>query len=686
MSDVALPPAYKVSSPDDSTVTVGNVDKSLPKYNVPSTFSIGNAVTEPLVGLREIKGHLIILGAFAELKKKVESVDTSNALYSPVNEDQKWAWFVGLAVERFDVWCRALTRDTEKDVKPVVLPPLDVIMVWHSYMLNPRWYAEDCMRIDACKNLKSMEPAFCELLLDPSPILSEAPSKSRLDNWKYLTGLGFNLLDEMANMKTKSILCPMCNTALDVDYINKEGTGYLQQKFSAVCVKDGCSFGEINKEKLALGKLARDLAMKTSDAPGDHLPGTFFTASSADVKKGQKIKKILHWEIVHASNKTPAEANYTYGSHDLYLAIMSFSKYSLSPMREQMGLPYQPRLVSRIMSAYNDEKIYSVELVGAVLRQGSFVNKMHGLGWTKSGFFDEPGDELVLQHGLARYHAFLDLMSSSPVSFFVPTLDIDLIWHTHQLQPEKYEKDGKQYLAKFIDHDDKVEGIRLSSAFDITCRAWKERFNVTYTHCGCPVPGDTIGKRLSRMIGMYSQPTTTPHSHLFPITRLDVLAATHPSDHNTVRFIAKNKREHKVALRKYESLKKKKEKEHKLQSVKNESSDIPTANRRDEKAISDDSVDGESKFRNYAAHDMIPFLVPVPMFYFGGELPSGEACVATGGLAGFIAGGGAEVVAGVIVVEGDVAEAEDVEEDAEGVEKKLGVFSLVQDCMKLLIN
>jgi len=34
--------------------------------------------------------------------------------------------------------------------------------------------------------------------------------------------------------------------------------------------------------------------------------------------------------------------------------------------------------------------------------------------------------------------------------------------------------------------DDKVEGLRLSSAFDITCRVWKERFKVQYTHCGCP--------------------------------------------------------------------------------------------------------------------------------------------------------------------------------------------------------
>ena len=114
--------------------------------------------------------------------------------------------------------------------------------------------------------------------------------------------------------------------------------------------------------------------------------------------------------------------------------------------------------------------IYSVELIGAVLRQETFVRKMYDLGWTRPGFFDTSDDERALQHALARYHAyatffcstsnllntrllysFLDLMSSSPVSFFVPTLDIDLVWHTHQLMPNKYKSDCEQYINRFVD-------------------------------------------------------------------------------------------------------------------------------------------------------------------------------------------------------------------------------------------
>lgn len=46
---------------------------------------------------------------------------------------------------------------------------------------------------------------------------------------------------------------------------------------------------------------------------------------------------------------------------------------------------------------------------------------------------------------------FLDLMMSSPTSFFVPTLDIDLVWHSHQMMGKKYEKDSMTYIHRFID-------------------------------------------------------------------------------------------------------------------------------------------------------------------------------------------------------------------------------------------
>jgi hypothetical protein len=46
-----------------------------------------------------------------------------------------------------------------------------------------------------------------------------------------------------------------------------------------------------------------------------------------------------------------------------------------------------------------------ISLSYQVLRQGSFVTKMYGLQWTKTGFFDNVEDEVALQHANMRYHA-----------------------------------------------------------------------------------------------------------------------------------------------------------------------------------------------------------------------------------------------------------------------------------------
>lgn len=63
-----------------------------------------------------------------------------------------------------------------------------------------------------------------------------------------------------------------------------------------------------------------------------------------------------------------------------------------------------------------------MELVGAVLRQGDFVQKMVNLGWTASGRFEDPASHAPLVRCIARYHAFLFLFESHPGAFFVPTL------------------------------------------------------------------------------------------------------------------------------------------------------------------------------------------------------------------------------------------------------------------------
>ena len=73
-----------------------------PAYTAPSQFLIGTSWTgSPLVSVQQIKGHLALLGKFADLKNKVEDNAQNASLHIPKEKERYWRWFVALAVERY---------------------------------------------------------------------------------------------------------------------------------------------------------------------------------------------------------------------------------------------------------------------------------------------------------------------------------------------------------------------------------------------------------------------------------------------------------------------------------------------------------------------------------------------------------------------------------------------------------
>lgn len=56
--------------------------------------------------------------------------------------------------------------------------------------------------------------------------------------------------------------------------------------------------------------------------------------------------------------------------------------------------------------------------------------------------------------------SFLGLMADAPGSFFVPTLDIDLAWHTHQLRANYYHTECKRVVGRYIDQWVPVSELR----------------------------------------------------------------------------------------------------------------------------------------------------------------------------------------------------------------------------------
>ena len=82
--------------------------------DTPSTFRVGlRDLCDPLVQIKHLKLHLLFLGALHDLRRRVES-STEGSLPPLVGEldgEQRWSWFVNLAVERrvthiyeLDIW------------------------------------------------------------------------------------------------------------------------------------------------------------------------------------------------------------------------------------------------------------------------------------------------------------------------------------------------------------------------------------------------------------------------------------------------------------------------------------------------------------------------------------------------------------------------------------------------------
>jgi len=65
-------------------------------------------------------------------------------------------------------------------------------------------------------------------------------------------------------------------------------------------------------------------------------------------------------------------------------------------------------------------------------------------------------DRTFLRTALDRYKQFLYLKTKYPNDVLVPCYDIDLMWHSHLLNPVAYYNDLKESLGALFNHDDTV--------------------------------------------------------------------------------------------------------------------------------------------------------------------------------------------------------------------------------------
>lgn len=577
---------------------------------------IGDRPFPALVNDNQINAHLRILGAFRNLKNQAENPEAQGSDQLPVYQESSlpsyaetvdkesapapanqsedsdpyklWSIFLTKALRRFEIYIqKILTSEStgarpdqqavDLDVPPLftreeadqyrtdpvmlrphLLPPLDVLMIWHSYLLNPSRYYEDLKYNTTRANLAGVQFPLEDVVsrIDPVDLQYHAPEAAQ--HWEMSTGEPFD------SFRSGNTACPVsCHNCNEVKFMPWDEM--VTDSWSFKCEK--CSF--VTTKSRLLGRrwlvAAKQWTQGSSNTKSYRLPGAgissvtgcyflsdpyspFLSRLFDSRRKGTGLMLNLRGDVrsstdvdihgkIRKAHITPEEI-YESAYHDVeQIGQLVHSKVKDLTNDKFANLNHLSqenlyRRVSLMMSFYLEQNVIStasLDLVAAVQRQFRFIENIENLGWLHP---KKPSDHQVT---IVRYHAWLNIVSKH-TKMLCPTLDIDLAWHTHQLN-HAYYIDCFWTVLRFLDHNDKVEKTFLRGAFDDTGSLWKREYNQPYSVCACKEhssPFKIAKEKLKELKGKNKQTSedvkvTEPHS-------------TNPSTHNaTIRPESKEK-------------------------------------------------------------------------------------------------------------------------------------------------
>ncbi|KAH7010993.1 hypothetical protein EDB80DRAFT_383537 [Ilyonectria destructans] len=468
------------------------------------------------------------------IHSKTEVPKDKHLLLSKIRE-KRWALFVARAVDRYEAWWKSLVEGpalTEDDMNspdsPAYaqfpssrqgprywaersLPPLDVLMVYHAHMLNPYNFLEDCLRARHRQFWGNGMPwHLVNAAIDPN--FNYSVSDDHKARWVALTGRSWKNADDPI---IKSISCPVCSMQLDIPWTTCSldehpktsnhpgliGSGYGDGNLDTSCRSCGT---RITKEFLSLAKFcadARNLLVKNLPMPGtvlDPLTGepAGFTPTSHQSWNPQTfpnrmIKLVLRIDVQDLLKSPSLGQPRTIEdvrkmvecvlSNQSALRVIEQGPSSTRSLRPILAPPVARLSVRKMMSRYWENfSPFALDLCGAVMRQGIFSDKMYTIDWLHS-----PAARETMARLCTKYQRFVSIMAENPKQIVVPTLDIDLAWHTHQLSPFAYYAYTKAVTKKFIRHDDKVDEGDLHRGFERTSKIYQEKYGEVYSECTC---------------------------------------------------------------------------------------------------------------------------------------------------------------------------------------------------------
>ncbi|KAG8768646.1 hypothetical protein FRC12_005451 [Ceratobasidium sp. 428] len=540
---VSSSPSYRTTAVDPPAFgadVVPGYDTTTPS----KLYHIGKLSTLPLVTIAEVKAHLLLLGAFEQLRHKCEEadlVDLQKKMPS-LQTEAKWPLFLERARERFDLWVAKVVdgRPGRTELWHEEIPPLDVLVIWHAYLLNPVQYHEDVSRLHPILDKIPEFPLYKISSQIDLETLEMLPTEEQYHHWQRTTGDCFGLpLNTTPDADAINIKCPSCNHTNEVTWVstpdsNGKFRGFAQRHFLAVCEGSGCGF-TITWDALCTKRFAEDVILCQQNVDAT-LGGTLMNISSGspDALRGRQLTDDIIIAFPRTEGAIPLAESLRWSMREVSRRLeKEFEELIPGTALARFGKVRVPAL----LAAYSVPYVESFHAVAAAHRLSTFTSILQELDYLTPGVFDQDAEPLIL--ALDRFHGFLDTATrGSSKRPMTPTLDIDLVWHTMMLRPHAYREATMKFVGRVLPHDDMIEEGKMSLAFNETAEIWQERQKIQYSSCSCLKQLGTIPSLSSSRLRFFKKTnqevpeSSTANNH--PPNSVDTDLATHPSDHNSV--------------------------------------------------------------------------------------------------------------------------------------------------------
>eukprot|EP01114_Cavostelium_apophysatum_P003227 TRINITY_DN1300_c0_g1_i2.p1 TRINITY_DN1300_c0_g1~~TRINITY_DN1300_c0_g1_i2.p1 ORF type:complete len:599 (-),score=134.76 TRINITY_DN1300_c0_g1_i2:43-1839(-) len=240
------------------------------------------------------------------------------------------------------------------------------------------------------------------------------------------------------------------------------------------------------------------------------------------------IKRYIRFLYVQKSNPfvnlyIPADIRFVMHVHLLHpsayggMCQRMFGNLIDFEMRRKMSsLEQSAAIWNAFNGEFTEEGVIGMDLIPSATSQCCFINKFSEESLRCDGF---------LLRGEANYLRFFQLMNvKDNESMLVPTVHIDLFWHTHMRSPIAYVRDCNANLGRLLDHDDSVSDEVLGEHLEYTKSLWATAFEESYI----PKPSEVVTQVQAKKSASSPVQVTFLVFIMFVILFIFVMYSQHP--------------------------------------------------------------------------------------------------------------------------------------------------------------